>query len=70
MDEARRVQIEILRSWTPAQRFAAAAKMIQLAVACRDARLRRQNPGVSEKELRRLRLEEVVGHPIVAVGNE
>ena len=70
MNEARRVQLEILRSWTPAQRFAAAAKMIRLAVACRDARLRRQNPGVSEKELQRLRLEEVVGHPIVLADRE
>lgn len=47
---------------TPAQRYEIAAKMIRLAHACRDARLRRQNPGVTEEEFKRIRDIDALGH--------
>ena len=40
MDKARELQIEMFRQWSPARRLEAAAQLIDLAVALRDARVR------------------------------
>jgi hypothetical protein len=60
MDDARRLQIETLRSWSPERRLLAAGGMIELARAMVDACIRRQNPGISDDELGRIRFEEAV----------
>ena len=60
MDEGRRIQLEIWKSWTPAQRLAAAGKLSQLVMDLRDLRLRRQFPHATAEELRQLRLREVL----------
>ncbi|MCA8963014.1 MAG: hypothetical protein KDC38_20970, partial [Planctomycetes bacterium] len=61
MDEARRQQIEIIRSWTPEHRLLMAFKLHTLAVTMRNARIERQNPGATEEELRDLRCREALG---------
>lgn len=61
MDEARELQIMILRSWTPGERLIAGFKLVRLAVALRDARIRAQNPGASDSQLRDLRCREALG---------
>lgn len=63
MNEARRIQLELFRSWSPAQRFQRGMELSALAFAARDARLRRQHPQASEEELRWIRAREVLGLP-------
>ena len=58
MDDARRMQIETLRAWTPDRRLRATGRMIALACAMVDARIRRQHPGISDGDLARVRFEE------------
>lgn len=60
VDEARRIQIEIFRSWTPEERVRRGMELTQICLRARDARIREQNPGVSEEEFRRIRLEEIL----------
>lgn len=63
MDEARRVQLEIFRRWTPAERLKRGMELTALARAARDARLRRQHPHATEEEFRWIRVREVLGLP-------
>lgn len=63
MNEARRVQLEIFRRWTPAERLRRGMELTRLARAARDERLRRQHPAASEDELRWIRVREVLGLP-------
>jgi hypothetical protein len=60
MDAGRELQLKIWSSWSAEQRLQAAGKMIELVLALRDARLRRQHPEASDDELRQLRLREVL----------
>ena len=60
MDPVRRRQIEIWKGWTAEQRLAAAFKLTDDLLELRDARLRRNNPGIGDEELCRLRLEEAL----------
>jgi hypothetical protein len=48
VDDARRLQIETLRTWSPEQRLCTVGRMIALACAMVDARMRRQHPGISD----------------------
>lgn len=54
------MQLEIFRSWTPAERLRRGMEMTQFLCRARDARLRRQHPEASEQELRELRVREVL----------
>jgi hypothetical protein len=63
MDEARRIQLEIFRRWTPEQRVRRGIEMSAFGFAVRDERLRRQHPDASEEELRWIRVREVLGLP-------
>ena len=51
MNEARRIQLETLRRWTPQARLGRGMPLTALCLAAREARLRRQHPGASEDEL-------------------
>jgi hypothetical protein len=61
MDEARRIQLEIFRRWTPEERVQRGLELSALCFAARDERLRRQHPDASEEELRWIRVREVLG---------
>ncbi|MCW8141243.1 MAG: hypothetical protein KIT58_20265 [Planctomycetota bacterium] len=63
MDEARRVQLEVFRRWPPAERVRRGMELTRLALAARDARLRRQHPEATEEELRWIRAREALGLP-------
>lgn len=60
MNEARRRQLEILRRWTPEERLRRGMELTALCLSARDARLRRQHPGLSEAELRQVRVREIL----------
>ena len=60
MNEARRVQLEVFRSWPPGERLRRGMELTELCVAAREARLKRQHPQASPTELRALRLREVL----------
>jgi len=60
VNEARRIQIEIFRSWTPEERVRRGMELTQICLRARDARIREQNPGVSEEEFRQIRLREIL----------
>jgi hypothetical protein len=57
MDEGRRRQLAIWRTWTPERRFEAAMAMTMLVLELRDQRLAAQHPQATESELRSLRVE-------------
>ncbi len=61
MNEARRRQLEILRSWSPQERLRRGMELTAMCCAARDARIQRQHPRASEHELRALRLREILG---------
>ena len=61
MNEARRRQLEILRSWSPEERLRRGMELTAMCCAVRDARIQRKHPEASEAELRALRLREVLG---------
>ena len=63
MNEARRVQLEIFRSWTPAERLQRGMELSAFCFAAREDRLRRQHPEASAEELREIRLREVLRTP-------
>ena len=61
MIDVRRVQLEIFRRMTPAERLKLGMEFTARARAARDARLRRQHPHVTEEEFRWIRVREVLG---------
>lgn len=63
MIDVRRVQLEIFRRMTPAERLKLGMEFTSRARAARDARLRRQHPHASEEEFRWIRVREVLGLP-------
>jgi hypothetical protein len=65
VNEARRRQLELFRSWSPEERLRRGLELSALCLEVRDARLRQQHPEASEEELRRLRLEEVLAQPSI-----
>lgn len=60
MDDGRRIQLEVWRHMTPAQRLEQGARLTACTLAAWDARLRRQHPQANEMELRAIRLAEAL----------
>ena len=57
------MQLEIFRSWAPAERLRCGMEFSAFCFEVREARLRRQHPEASEEELRAIRLREVLRTP-------
>jgi hypothetical protein len=68
MNEARRRQLEIFRAWTPQQRLRRGMELTALCLEAREARLRRQFPDATEKQLRQHRLAEFLNEARLAHG--
>jgi hypothetical protein len=60
MDDGRRMQLEVFRRMTPAQRLEQGARLSACALAAWESRLRRQHPGATAAELRAIRLAEAL----------
>jgi hypothetical protein len=63
VNEARRLQLEVFRRMTPEERIYRGMLLTRAAFEARDARIRRQHPGISEDELRRVRAREILRLP-------
>ncbi len=60
MDEARRMQMEVFRRMTPAQRLEQAGQMYRMVMEAWEGRIRRQHPEATPEELRAIRVREIM----------
>lgn len=60
MDDGRRIQLDVWRRMTPAQRLEQGARMTACVLQAWEQRLRRQHPGADEAELRSIRVQEAL----------
>ena len=67
MDAARVAELALFRAWTPQERLRRGMELTALCLRAREARLRRQHPGATEEELRRLRVLEALAKPTTRI---